>query len=106
MSQMTAIKIPTLPSRGEIWFSINLGLIEDVPALYQALSELNLKPQLAYKQFAGGTEVHLLLHHEVRDEMAEPPHDLFEHEQRTLADIIDPNAMSFSCGLTRQPVAA
>ncbi len=101
----TAIQIPLRPQRGEIWFSINLGLIEDVPSLYGLLAELEFKPQLAYKETREGTEVHLLLDHLQNMQLEEPPDELYEREQQVLANAIDPDAIHFTCGLTRQMAA-
>ncbi len=101
----TAIQIPLRPQRGEIWFSINLGLIEDVPGLYSLLAELGFTPQLAYKETREGIEVHLLLDHLQNLRMEEPPNELYEREQQVLADAINPDAIHFTCGLTRQMAA-
>lgn len=102
-----SIQIPTVLSPGEIWFSINLGLVSNLAELFTALTSLGFTPVIAHKRMSDGIEVHVLLHHEKRESLPYPPHELFEKEQRVLADLINPNAMSFSCGLTRrQPVAA
>jgi hypothetical protein len=106
MTPTEVVQIPLMPDRGHIWFSINLSLVDDIPALYALLRALKFEPKLAYKQTRNGIEIHLLLHHEKREELTEPA-NLFEQEQMILADFLpDPNAMRFTCGLTKPMVNA
>ena len=52
-----AVQIPITPSKGEVWFSINLGLIEDVSALYALLYALKFDTKLAWIRSKTGIEV-------------------------------------------------
>jgi hypothetical protein len=91
--ERTAIEIPFKLQPGEIWFYLELALIEDVPALYQQLSTMNIKPQLAYMKTLQGIEILLLLAHEKREELLTAPDDYYFEEQKRLADTINCEAM-------------
>jgi hypothetical protein len=103
----SAVRIPVHSGRGEIWFSINLGLIQNVPKLYELLKELGFHaPKLAYKQYPDGEiEIHLLLHHETRLVLEQPPDELYWEEQMRLANEIDPEAITLSAGIARRRAA-
>lgn len=103
------LELPNRLERGEVRFSINLALIDDVPALYELVGSLGFtQPQIVLMHCAKTSEVHLLLHRQVYSQLDEPPHDLYEHEQQVLANAINTDAMHFRCGLTKQvrPIAA
>lgn len=98
-----AVQIPMTPGKGEVWFSINLGLIENIAALYALLYALKFDPKLAWIRSRTGVEVHALLHYEQRLEIHSPI-NLFEREKEILADVIDPDALRFVMGLTKVTV--
>ncbi|GEM_PF-6962060 len=89
----TAIEIPLIPQPGEIWFYVDLALIDDVLGLYELLAELNITPKIAYTQTREGIEVALLLAYERREHMPEPPDDFYWKEQQALANAIDTEAI-------------
>ncbi len=91
--ERTAMEVPFRLQPGEIWFYLELALIADVPALYQQLSTMNIKPQLAYMKTLQGIEILLLLAHEKRDELLTAPDDYYFEEQKLLADTIKCEAM-------------
>ncbi len=97
-----AIKIPIRPGKGEIWFSINLQLIDDIPALYALLHQLDFQaPQFGWLQYPNGdTEIHLVLHHETRLRLEAPPNELFWEAQQQLANAIDTAAIRFAVCFT------
>lgn len=107
---MNPIQIPSNPKPGEIWFYLDLSLIDSakVPDLFALLDTLGLQPKWAYRQLPGALEVCVLLHQGFQEGMTEPPHQLYEQEQNILANALDdPNAMHFLCGLNRkQPAIA
>jgi hypothetical protein len=100
--------IPTRPGRGEIWFSIDLAYVKDLTALFNLVGELGFNnPVLTHRRQEGLWEDHLLLHYERRETLESPPDELFEHEQYALADaedILDPDGIRFTCGLTSPAV--
>lgn len=103
------LELPSRMERGEVRFSINLALIDDVPALYQLLHRLGFtKPELALMHYRSGPEVHLLLYRHVFSELLQSPDAFYEHEQQVLANAINTDAIRFTCGLTRavEPIAA
>lgn len=96
------VQIPLAPKPGEVWFFINLGLIDDVSGLYALVKALGFTPRLAYRWDMADLEICLLLYHGIIPGMAEPPRELYQREQEILADAINTDAMHFCCGLTRQ----
>jgi hypothetical protein len=100
--------IPTRPGRGEIWFSIDLAYVKDLTALYKLLGQIGFdSPVLTHRiTHKGLWEDHLLLHYERRETLG-TEEDLYEHEQWVLADsedILDPDGIRFTCGLTSPAV--
>ena len=96
-----AMKIPLAPRRGEIWFFINLNLIDDVPGLYALVKALGFTPRLAYRWNMEDLEICLLLYYGNIPCMTKPPHELYEREQEILANTINTDAMHFCCGLCK-----
>lgn len=101
METTTVTKIPLRPSPGEVWFFINLNLVEDVPATYRLVQSLGYEPKLAYRETRDGTEVHLLLHYEKREMVEDSLWAEFEEHQYTLADAINTDAIHFMWGHTK-----
>lgn len=95
------VEIPLNPKAGEIWFWLDLSLIEDVPETYALVKALGLIPRLAFRRIREEIEICLLLYHGNMPGMVAPPDDLFEREQRILSDAINPESMHFTCGLAR-----
>jgi hypothetical protein len=105
---MQPIQIPLKPKPGEIWFFIDLNLVSShqLGGLFALLTTLGFTPQMAYRQVGADLEICVLLYHGTLPGMTEPPHQLYEQEQYTLANVLeDPNAMHFCCGLVRKPTA-
>lgn len=99
------VQIPLAPKRGEIWFFIDLALIDDVPGLYALVQALGFSPRLAYRWDMENLQICLLLYHGSIPGMTQPPGELYEREQEILANTINTDAMHFCCGLHRQAVA-
>jgi hypothetical protein len=89
----SAVEIPFRLQPGDIWFYIELALIDDVPALYTLLATMDIKPQLAFMRTPQGIEVLLLLAHENRHSLVSPPDDYYLEAQQTLANAINTEAM-------------
>jgi hypothetical protein len=100
-TEVAAIQIPLRPQPGEVWFTINLNLVEDVPALYALVRSLGYAPTLAYRQTKAGMEIHLLLYHEQRPILETPVWDEFEQSMYALSDVIHTDAVHLLCGLTK-----
>lgn len=102
---MNPIEIPSIPKQGDIWFYINLNLVQPhlVPGLFVLLVTLGFQPQLAYRRVRDEIEICLFLYHGFIEGLVEPPHQLYAREQQILAEVLeDPSAMHFLCGLNRK----
>lgn len=105
---MPTAQIPFIPKPGDIWFYIDLTMVDHskIPGLFALLETLGLPPRLAYRARPDDLEICLLLHHGFLDGMTEPPQHLYGVEQRILANALDdPGAMHFMCGLNRSKPA-
>lgn len=98
------VEIPIFPAPGEMWFSINLDLVQEseLPGLLNLLERYGLPPTPAFR----GEESHYLLWQGRQENLLHPPDDLFVELQQELSDCINPDAISFRCCLTPATVAA
>lgn len=103
--QNKAIEIPFTLQRGDIWFYLELALIDDVPALYKLLKTMGISPQFAYMRTPQGIEILLLLAHEHREVLETSPDDFYWEEQQLLANAINTEAIHCRSGFTRKPEA-
>ena len=100
-----SLQIPLRPKPGEVWLTVNLNLVEDVPSVYELARSLGYKPLLAHRQTREGIEIHLLLHHERRETLEKPLWEEFEAQMYTLSDAINSDAIHLLCGLTKAAAA-
>jgi len=100
-TQMTTTEIPLRVQPGEIWFWLDLSLVDDVPEVYALVKALGFTPRLAFRRIREQVEICLLLYQGTLPGMTTPPDELFEREQQILSNAIDPDAMHFVCGLSQ-----
>lgn len=98
-----AIEIPSRPNQGDIWFSINLELLDsdEIEPLHGMLSQLGFDPRPAFKSTASGRERHVLLAHRTFADLPQLPSGLYRYEQQVLSDFINPDAIEFTGSLTK-----
>lgn len=103
MHTANTVEIPLAPKPGEIWFFIDLALIDDVPGLYALVKALGFTPRLAYRWDMENLQICLLLYHGSIPGLTEAPNELYKREQEILANAINTDAMHFCSGLHRKP---
>lgn len=95
------VEVPPRPRPGETWLTINLGLIRDMPALFNAVVKLGFDPKLGYRLFNRDTnpiEFHLVLHSS-KDEILPGMPDYMQDAVYALSDIIPDTAIHYMQGL-------